>query len=141
MNSVDRIVARYAYGESVKLGTLREFPSEQLQRDLKEVLRQNRIYFNVLFGSLVGLLILIVTLLSFFIRQPQLAVGLLGVSGVSLPFVIRLLLQMWQAKIQAEALITMSTHLDPATMRSVVKALAQGMTIKAVAAPAHQPSR
>jgi hypothetical protein len=56
-----------------------------------------------------------VTLLSFFIRQPQLAVGLVGVSGVSLPFVIRLLLQMWQAKIQAEALITMSTHLDPAT--------------------------
>jgi hypothetical protein len=79
-------------------------------------------------------MILIVVLLIFFIRQPQAAAGLLGVSGISLPFVVRLMLQMWQAKTQAEALITISTHVDPATMRLVAKALAQGMTVKTFAA-------
>jgi len=130
MNTVDRIVARYAYGESVHLGAVRDFPSAELQRDLNQVLRQNRVYFNILYGALLGVMILIVALLIFYVRQPPIAAGILGVSGVSLPFVIRVMLQMWQAKTQAEALIVMSTHLDAATMRSVVKALAQGINIK-----------
>jgi len=130
MNTVDRIVARYAYGESVHLGAVAGFPSAALQRDLKQVLRQNRVYFNILYGALVGVMILIVALLVFYVHQPSVAAGILGVSGVSLPFVIRVMLQMWQAKTQAEALIVMSTHLDAATMRSVVKALAQGINSK-----------
>ena len=134
MSRVDRIVARYAHGESVRMGVAKEFPAAQLQEDLKGVLRQNRVYFNVLFGLLVAMTLLVMALLGFFIREQQVAAGLLAVSGISLPFLIRLLVQMWQAKTQAELLITMSTHLEPAMMRSIVKALAQGMNVKMPAA-------
>lgn len=134
MTNVDKVIARYAYGESVKMGVVPDFPSAQLRNDLKAVVRSNRIYFNVLFGSLVAVMILILVLVAYFVREPKSAAAVIAASGVSLPFVLRLLVQLWQAKVQSEALITLSTHLEPALMRGVVKAFAQGMKVSSAAA-------
>ena len=134
MTRVDRILARYAAEDSITLGAAKEFPSKRLEADLREVVRQNRTYFNALFGALLTLMVLIIVLVVVFIREPQTAAGILAASGISLPFVIRLLVQLWQAKTQAEALITLSAHLDATTLRVVVKALAQGANIKAISA-------
>jgi hypothetical protein len=130
MNRVEQIIARYASAEGIRLGVAPEFPSAQLREDLKETLQQNRLYFNILFGGLIGIMIVIVVLLALFIREPQVAAGILAVSGVSLPYLIRMLLHMWQMKIQAETLIVLSTHLEPTMMRSIVKVLSQGLALK-----------
>ena len=134
MNRVERIVARYAGGESIKMGVVAEFPSQRLQEDLNEILRQNRTYFNLLFGLLVGIALLILALLFAFIREPQVAAGILAAGGISLPLLIRQMFLLWQAKTQGEVLIRMSTSLEPAMMRTVVKVLAQGLAIKGLPA-------
>jgi hypothetical protein len=132
VNRVERLLARYASGEGVRLGVVPEFPAGQLREDLKDVLRRNGVYFNVLFGLLLCMVVVVAVLLIAFIREPQVAAGILAVSGISLPFLIRLLLRMWQVKTQAETLMVLAAHLEPSVMRSIVRALSQALSPKAL---------
>jgi len=123
--SLTTVLQRYA-GAGPKLGA-DMFPAEALRKDLDALIRRNGKYFAVTFGILVIMLVLALLLLALNLTQPARAAAVLAASGVSIPFLLRMMLRMWETKTNSEALLALATTLDPKTLQSIVKVLSQPM--------------
>lgn len=123
MNDLTSVLRLFAAG-GPSLGN-QAFPTEALRKELGVLIRNNSKYFTVTFGILVLLLILIVFLLAIFLSEPGKAVAVLAASGISIPFLLRTMLRMWETKTNTEVLIQLATVLDGDTVRSIVKVLSE----------------
>lgn len=123
MNDLRPILRRFAAGSPTLGGET--FPTDELRKELGMLRRNNDKYFNVTFAILVLLLILIVLLLARFLSEPGKAAAVLAVSGISIPFLLRTMVRMWETKTNTEVLIQLSTALDGDTVRSIVKVLSE----------------
>jgi hypothetical protein len=123
MSELRSVLRRYTVG-SPRLGS-RPFPAEALRKDLGVLVRNNSQYFRVTFGLLVVLLLLVAFLLAKFLNEPAKAGAVLAVSGISIPYLLRTMLRMWETKTNTEVLIQLATALDGETLHSIVKVLSE----------------
>ena len=52
---------------------------------------------------------------------------MLAASGISIPFLLRTMLRMWETKTNSEALLALATTLDSNVVRSVIKVFSRSL--------------
>lgn len=140
MTDFAQLIAQYAQF-APKLGPAESFPAEALRSDLKILIRKNGRYFLIIFILLVILLLACIAVLGRYYNEPAKAVALLGASGISIPFVLRMMLRMWESKVKSEALLLLATALDEQSLRAVVLTLARGPLTLTSAADSSQRAK
>jgi len=113
-----------------KMGEATSFPVDALQQDLRNLLRANAIYFKIVFTLLVSLLLVSIGLLAYYLNEPTKAFAVIAGTGISIPYLLRTMLRMWETKTYAEALIAMTTSMETGMVRTVVKTLTQMLSKK-----------
>ena len=76
---------------------------------------------------MIILLLLSIGLLAHYIDQPGKASALIAATGISIPYLLRTRLRMWETKTHAEA---MAATMEASTLRIVVKTLSQTLMTK-----------
>lgn len=129
MVKLNALLARYV-ATPPKMGPAAPFPADALRRDLESLLRSNSIYFTVIFTLLVILLLLSVGLLAYYLDQPGKAAAVIAATGISIPYLLRTMLRMWETKTHAEALLAMAATMEAGMLRTVVTTLSRTLMTK-----------
>jgi hypothetical protein len=103
---------------------------QRLRDDLAAVIRRSTTFFLIPFVSYAILLMLVVAGFIIWRSEPIKIGGILGVAGISIPFLIRGIQSMWCAKLQAEMLLALAATLDPAVLGSIAKTLLKNISDK-----------
>jgi hypothetical protein len=125
MTDFGKLIAQYAQSAPT-LGPAKSFPAEALRTDLKSLIQKAGRYFLVIFILLVILLLACIAVLGQYYNDPAKAVALLAASGISIPFLLRMMLRMWESKVKSEAMLLLATSLNGESLRAVVLTLARG---------------
>lgn len=103
---------------------------QRLRDDLAAIIGRNTKFFLIPFVSYAILLMLVVAGFVTWRSEPAKIGGILGVAGISIPFLLRGMQSMWSAKVQAEMLLALASTLDPAVVGSIAKTLLKNITDK-----------
>ena len=125
MNTLDAVLQHYT-AMGPQLGA-KSFSAADLRRDLAALTQSNGRYFAIIFAVFLVLLLLAVLLLARYLGEPAKAGAVLAASGLSIPFLLRTMLRMWEVKTNTEALMHLAATLEGDTLRSVVKVFAESV--------------
>ena len=103
---------------------------QRFRDDLAAVINRNTKFFLIPFVSYAALLVLVVAGFIVWRSEPVKVGGILGVAGISIPFLLRGMQSMWSTKVQAEMLFALASTLDPAVLGSIAKTLLKNINDK-----------
>jgi hypothetical protein len=109
------------------LGRASAIDPRRIERALSAVARRAGVVFAILVGMVGVLFVLDIVVLAMWSTQPARAAALIGASGVSLPFLLYFMRDLWRSKVQAEMMLVLAGTLDPVIVNSVLRGFRDGL--------------
>jgi hypothetical protein len=122
MKTLRAVLAKYA-ADSPRFGPAQEFPIEALRTDQKAASASNGRYFAIVVGMLVVLFAAAILLVATSINEPARAAAVLAATGISIPWIIKMMKDLWMVKVYSDSLLALASTLEPDAVQSVIQVL------------------
>lgn len=129
MNPFEAALAHFV-GTGPVMGQQQPIDIDRFRRDLNAVASRNAKLIFLPFGATLFLFVLAVLGFVLYRSDPLKVSAVLGVAGVSIPLLIRLMVNLWSLKVQSDTLLVLASTLDREIMLSIAKTILKNMTAK-----------
>lgn len=129
MNPFQAALAHFV-GSGPVMGEQQPIEIDRFRNDLQAVASRNAKL--ILFPFAATLLLFVLAVLGFILyrSEPLKASAVLAAAGVSIPLLIRQMINLWSIKVQSDTLLVLASTLDREIMLSIAKTILKNMTSK-----------